>query len=245
MYEKIKHILQHLLPVGFIIKNELKFRFLYYQFYRGRRFHCNICCKQLRKFVRMKNGDKLCPCCGSVSRNRRLWAIIKSDFLADHPKILDFSPSRCLYRVMKRQASIDYTGADYSGYFLADKRLDITCIDEADGSYDVVICYHVLEHIADDRKAIRELYRILKKSGRALIQTPFRQVDMDEDPKTVEPLDRLRRFGHSDHVRMYSVEGLKDRLAQNGFEITIKEFTERNDNPYGFEEKEYVLLLKK
>jgi SAM-dependent methyltransferase len=245
MYEKIKHALQFLLPRGFIHKNELKIRFFYCQFYRGRRFQCNICGKRLRKFITMKNGDRLCPCCGSMSRNRRFWDILKSDFLVGRPRILDFSPSRCLYRKLKRQPSIDYTGVDYSGQFFADKKLDITNIDEKDDSYDLIICCHVLEHVEDDQKAIRELYRILKKGGYAVIQTPFKEGDIDEDPKIVTPLDRMKRFGQSDHVRMYSLPGLKDRLAANGFGVVVREFNEQKENVSGFEEKEVVLLAEK
>jgi SAM-dependent methyltransferase len=241
MYEKIKRLLHRLLPVRFVIRHELKFRFVYYQFYRGRGFECNVCGKRLRKFVPTKTGDRMCPRCGSVSRNRRLWAIVHSDFLAGRPKILEFSPSRCLYRAVKHQGSADYTGADYSGFFLADKRLDITRIDEADESYDLVICFHVLEHVENDMKAMSELYRILKRGGRSLIQTPFKEGDVDEDPEIVDPLDRMRRFGQEDHVRLYSVEGLSQRLAGNGFEVEVMEFKEENGNRYGFEEKEIVL----
>jgi SAM-dependent methyltransferase len=245
MYEKIKRVLQSLLPRGFLVEHEPAFRFFYYQFYRGERFQCNICGKRLRKFIPMKNGDRLCPYCGSMSRNRRLWQILTTEFLAGRPRILDFSPSRCLYRAFKRQPGIDYTASDYSGQFLADRRLDITDIDEADDSADAVICYHVLEHVGDDQKAIRELYRILKKGGRALIQTPFKEGDMDEDTGAVPPPDRMRRFGQSDHVRMYSVSGLRDRLAANGFEVTVREFSEKSGNKTGFEEKEYVFSAKK
>ncbi len=245
MYEKIKCLFHSLLPRGFLVEHELKFRFLVYQFYRGRRFQCNLCGKRLRQFIPMKNGDRLCPYCGSMSRNRRLWQILTMEFLAGRPRILDFSPSRCLYRALKRQPRIDYTAADFSGQFFADTRLDITDIDAADNSVDVVICYHVLEHVEDDQKAMRELYRILKKGGRALIQTPFKEGDMDEDAGVVTPLDRMRRFGQSDHVRMYSVPGLRGRLALNGFQVTVRKFSERSDNRTGFEEKECVFFVEK
>jgi hypothetical protein len=61
----------------------------------------------------------------------------------------------------------------------------------------------------------------------------------------VPPPDRMRRFGQSDHVRMYSVSGLRDRLAANGFEVTVREFSEKSGNKTGFEEKEYVFSAKK
>lgn len=43
--------------------------------------------------------------------------------------------------------------------------LDFQAIDRPDGIYDFVICNHVLEHVADDRAAYRELIRILKPTG--------------------------------------------------------------------------------
>ena len=109
----------------------------------------------------------------------------------------------------------------------------------------MIICYHILEHITDDNKAINELYRILKNECFCLIQTPFKEGDIYEDANIIKGEDRLEHFGQEDHVRVYSLEGLKDRLTDNGFNVEIKSFNEDTNNYYGYSEKEYVLICDK
>jgi hypothetical protein len=192
MYNKLKQLLKAIIPKRFLFTYELKFRFFYYQFYRGKGYQCNICQKELRKFIHGNDGDKLCPYCGSLSRNRRLWNILESEFLKDNMKILDFSPSRCLYRVLKRHTSISYTSTDLSGDFLADRQYDITNIDSQNDTYDLIICYHILEHIENDNKAMRELFRILRHGGSCLVQTPFKKGDTLEDFSLKSREERLK-----------------------------------------------------
>ena len=245
MYQKIKQIIKSLIPANFIHKNELFFRSLHYPFYYGSKYQCNICNKRLRKFIQIKNGTLLCPACGSVPRNRRLWSILKTDFLKKNIKILHFSPSRSLYRKLKKESSIDYTSSDFAGEFFGDKQLDITKIDEQSNSFDLIICYHVLEHIEDDHKAMSELYRVLKKDGHCLIQTPYKNGDIFEDASIKTPQERLKHFGQTDHVRIYSATGLKTRLSNVGFNAEIKEFKEEPYNYNGFKENEIVIIAKK
>ncbi|MBT8388012.1 MAG: class I SAM-dependent methyltransferase [Ignavibacteria bacterium] len=241
MYEKTKKIFNSVIPGNVIIKNESLIRFLYYQFYRGGNVQCNICSKKLRKFISLKSGEKLCSYCGSSSRNRRLWIILKSEFLRSNIRMLHFSPSRCLNRFLSQDPSFNYLTSDFLGEFEADRKYNITSINEVNDSFDLIICYHVLEHIEDDQKAMNELYRILKKGGSCVIQTPFKdgQIYEDDSIKTAE--DRLKYFGQKDHLRIYSVDGLKERLIQSGFDVNIIQFNEDEDNYNGLNQREYVL----
>jgi SAM-dependent methyltransferase len=101
---------------------------------------------------------------------------------------------------------------------LAMERCDITAIPEPDGAFDVVICNHVLEHIPDDRRAMRELRRVLRPGGLAVLQHPVQdRPDTYEDPGVVDPVERLRVFGQEDHVRIYGWDML-DRLRTAGFQ---------------------------
>ena len=109
----------------------------------------------------------------------------------------------------------------------------------------MLICYHVLEHIEEDQKALAELYRILKPGGSCLIQTPFKEGNTYEDFSIKSPLERLRHFGQRDHVRIYSVNGLEKRLVNAGFTVEVKEFKEQSDNYFGFKQNEYVIVAKK
>ena len=87
--------------------------------------------------------------------------------------------------------------------------------------FDFFICSHVLEHVKDDRSALRELYRILRQGGRGILMVP---IDLsveriDEDPNCSDPAERWRRFGQGDHVRKYSKQGFIDRIVEAGFEL--------------------------
>ena len=86
---------------------------------------------------------------------------------------------------------------------LADLRFDVQNIPIEDNTYDTILCNHVLEHVDDDRKAIREFQRILKPGGMAIMQVPL-DPDYkvtDEDPTIKDPAERERRFRQYDHVR--------------------------------------------
>jgi SAM-dependent methyltransferase len=245
MYTNIKKALKSLLPLNFMYKNEMKLRGIYYLFFRGEKYHCSICNHGLRKFIPVNDGDILCPRCGSLARNRRLYEIIQNGYLKKDDTVLDFSPSRNLYRVLKENKNINYISTDFAGEFLSDQQYDITHIELPDQCIDLVICYHILEHIEDDGQAMTELYRVLKAGGTCIVQTPFKEGDIFEDPLIRTSEERLKHFGQADHVRIYSVEGLKDRLSLSGFQVDVREFIEPADNKYGFKEKEYILLAQK
>ncbi|MFB3055770.1 MAG: class I SAM-dependent methyltransferase [Ignavibacteriaceae bacterium] len=245
IYEKVKNIISSVVPRRVIIKNEMIIRFFYYQFFRGNRFQCNVCYKKLRGFISLKSGDKLCPFCGSSSRNRRLWNILKSEFLRGDIRILHFSPSRSLKRFLSIDPSIFYITSDFMGEFDADKHYNITEISESDNSFNLIICYHILEHIEDDQAAIKELYRVLKKGGSCIIQTPFKDGESYEDDTIKTAEGRLKYFGQEDHLRIYSVDGLKERLTHNNFEVKVKIYNEDRDNFNGLSETEYVLIARK
>ena len=91
----------------------------------------------------------------------------------------------------------------------------LTDIPLRDDSVDLMVCYHVLEHIPDDRAAMREMARVLSPGGLALVQVPFRPGTVtDEDPDAPEE-ERVRRFGQADHVRYYG-DDFEDRLVEAG-----------------------------
>ncbi|WP_233164311.1 class I SAM-dependent methyltransferase [Snuella sedimenti] len=160
--------------------------------------------------------------------------------------ILHFSPSRSLYRPFKKNNQINYYSTDFENEFLADYKFDITTINQESEKFDIIICYHILEHVIDDKKAISELYRTLKPQGTIYIQTPFKEGDIYEDYSIIAPKERLKHFGQEDHVRIYSVKGLKSRLENNGFKVEPKTFTnDENDFYNGFKSPETVLIATK
>jgi hypothetical protein len=78
----------------------------------------------------------------------------------------------------------------------------------------------VLEHVHDDRKAMREFVRVLKNDGWAIINVPIIAEETFEDPSIVDPQERLQAFGQEDHVRRYGPDYV-DRLRDAGFEVAV------------------------
>ena len=81
-----------------------------------------------------------------------------------------------------------YTTADAVAG-LADPRLDLEHLDLADATYDYVICSHVLEHVDDDEQALRELHRITRPGGAAILLVPLVEgwEKTFEDPDVTDP----------------------------------------------------------
>ena len=130
-------------------------------------------------------------------------------------------------------------------------KMDITEIDYPDKSFNVIICNHVLEHIIDDKKAMNELYRVLKPGGWGILQVPMSLslTTTYEDFSITDPTQREQVFGQSDHVRIYAIDYL-DRLKESGFQVdpfewwTDDEFSDSN-NRYGLLQDESIFVVSK
>ncbi len=169
-----------------------------------------------------------CPSCGASDRDR-LCALFLRDYLANlegHERIIDFAPSPSLSGFIRKQLDrvelpISYRTADFSGVGVDDK-VDITDLQTYDDSqFEFIICSHVLEHVTDDRKALKELYRILSPGGKGIIMVPIvlSLTQTDEDPTITDESERWRRFGQDDHVRIYSKADFIKRVEQSGFRV--------------------------
>ncbi|MCK6577645.1 MAG: methyltransferase domain-containing protein [Anaerolineae bacterium] len=151
-----------------------------------------------------------------------------TNLLDNFPKtLLHFAPEPCMQSRFRKMSAIRYTTADL---FRTDVTLqtDITKIRAEDNSFDVIYCSHVLEHVLEDRQALRELFRVLKPTGWALLQVPIKLESTYEDASITDPQDRLRVFGQKDHVRIYGIDFL-DRVKDAGFEVRI--YTAGEANP--------------
>jgi SAM-dependent methyltransferase len=134
---------------------------------------CNEKAPQFLPFGVVKRNNALCPKCHSLERHRLLWLYLKSrtNILSRKLSILHFAPENCLKNTFKTMNSVEYISAD-----LFDKnaslKMDVTDIKFPDNSFDLIICNHVLEHVENDKKAITELFRVLKPSGIAVLLVP-------------------------------------------------------------------------
>lgn len=133
--------------------------------------------------------------------------------------MLHIAPEKCLSRHFRSLPNVDYLSADLDSP-VADIKMDITAIQFADETFDIIICSHVLEHIPNDLQAMRELCRVLKRGGISILQVPisFTIPSTIEDPTAVTEEQKIEAFGQKDHVRIYGPDYV-NRLSDSGFTV--------------------------
>lgn len=197
-------------------------------FCRGRGVECPVCGREFRKFLPYgyvrSRSNALCPRCLSLERHRLLWLYLtrETDLLRTFPRTLHIAPEVCIMRHLRPHFAAhpgQYVTADLESP-LADLHFDVQRIPLADASFDVVICNHLLEHVADDRRALGELHRILRPGGWGILLSPV-ELDREttfEDDTVTDPAERTRIFGQYDHRRIYGAD-YADRLRAAGFRV--------------------------
>lgn len=196
-------------------------------FLRGNRLCCPICGNHFRKLLPYgyvtQRENALCPSCLSLERHRLLWLWLKqeSNLFVSYPRLLHIAPEVCLMKHLKKHYHYHrecYLTADLESP-LADLHFDVQKIPLADESFEVVICNHLLEHVEDDQRALRELCRILKPCGWGVILSPidYSRATTFEDDTITSPEERTRLFGQYDHRRIYGRDYV-ERLREAGFE---------------------------
>lgn len=201
--------------------------------YVGRGKECPMCGCKRRKFLPygyvVQRENALCPGCLSLERHRLLWLYLQreTDLMEARPRLLHAAPEVALMRKLKQlyqDCPKQYVTADLESP-LADMHFDIQQIPIADGEFDAVICNHIMEHVEDDRKAMSELYRILRPGGWGIILSPVEldRAETFEDDTITDRDERTRIFGQYDHRRIYGRD-YADRLASVGFEVVESDY---------------------
>ena len=224
-------------------------------FYRGNEFTDPINGKSYRKFLPygyVKQRDNaLSPGTLSLERHRLLWLYLNNEtnFFSKTLKVLHIAPEQCFYNLFKNLKNINYTTFDLNSP-LADIKGDICNLPFKENSFDFILCNHVLEHINDDKKAMKELYRVLNKNGTAILQVPINQKSRKtfEDSSIVDKKERIEKFGQYDHIRLYGLDYFK-KLESFGFKVDplkySKEFTESEIIKYGLIKDVIIPVCKK
>jgi SAM-dependent methyltransferase len=185
---------------------------------RGEGRECPCCGRHFKRMSqrRLAGFGGICPRCRSHPRHRAIALLLARGALPGR-RLLHFAPEPLFDPLFARLPQIDRTTADL--YAPADLQLDITKMGLPDGSFDLILCSHVLEHVPDDGAAMSELRRVLAPGGLCLVLTPYRpEVTTYEDASITAPLDRMVAFGQQDHVRIYG-DDLAERLRGAGFEV--------------------------
>ena len=171
--------------------------------------------------------NALSPSTFSLERHRLLWLYLENEtpFFKKKLKVLHFAPESAYYSRFKNLTNLIYHTTDINSP-LATIKADICDLPMKDNSYDFILCNHVLEHIIDDKKAMKELFRVLKKGGIGIFQVPLdeNRKKTYEDSSIVTPNERNEAFGQYDHVRIYGMDFF-DRLAEAGFKVEKCNYT--------------------
>jgi SAM-dependent methyltransferase len=197
--------------------------------YRGDAVECPCCGATSSRFLPHRGRQRAkCPRCGSLERHRVLWLFLQreTDLLERPGALLHIAPEYALQQRLARLPGLRYVSGDLDSP-LAELELDAMDLPFAEESFDFLLCNHVLEHVADDRRALAEFHRVLAPGGWAILMCPVdgRRARTLEDPTARTPAERHRRFGQADHLRLYGRD-YADRLAAAGFEVRRERYVE-------------------
>jgi len=243
--------------------------------YKGNKYHCPYCKHNFRKML--SDGETLeviskfqiigsgyrdnctCPRCYSKDRDRliHLYLEKKTNIFTSQHKLLHIAPEDWLKKLFQALPNIEYIfgvkGVKSMGYYYDPEtiELDLTNLKMSDASFDAIICNHVLEHIPDDKKAISEIYRVLKPGAWAILQVPYSAMlkDTFEDENINLPEERAKFFGQFDHVRIYGKD-YKNRLELAGFKVELfnpanEVWSEKYIEKYALNRKEDLFIAHK
>lgn len=203
--------------------------------------YCPICEKESEKFDPFgynPRDDAQCGSCGSLERHRLSWLVIREQL-----KNLDLKNKTLLHIAPEKVLISKFTNLFQDNYLTADLnnknakiKMDITNIEYPDESFDFIYCSHVLEHIVDDRKAMRELFRVMKKNGWAILLVPImKKGPTEEDFSIITPEERMKYYGHPEHVRNYG-DDYVNRLEESGWSV-------KAISPEDFLSKEQIIQM--
>ncbi|GGE12246.1 class I SAM-dependent methyltransferase [Psychroflexus salis] len=231
--KRIFKFILNIVPRPFLIRLSYWIRPFLILYYKGNKYQDPIDDKKFRSFLpygyENQRENVLSPSTLSLERHRLLWLWLKNetDFFKKTQKILHFAPEQAFYKRFKKMNHLDYVTTDLNSP-LADVKADICDLPFEENSFDCILCNHVLEHIPDDEKAMKELYRILKPKGMAILQIPqdLNRASTFEDDSIIDPKERARIFGQYDHVRIYGRDYF-EKLRKIGFIVEEVDYTDQ------------------
>jgi len=231
--KKLFKLILNIIPRPLLIRLSYIIKPILSLFLKGNKFTDPIDGKSFKTFLpygyENQRNNVLSPSTLSLERHRLLWLFLKNetDFFTANKKVLHFAPEQAFYKRFRKMPNLDYTTTDLKSP-LADVKADICNLPFDDDKFDIILCNHVLEHIPDDTKAMKELYRVLKPNGMAILQIPqdLNRAFTFEDNTITDKKERAKIFGQYDHVRIYGRDYF-DKLKSIGFNVDEVDYTSR------------------
>lgn len=177
---------------------------------------------------------------GDMALKRRALTILRELDVKDSDRVLDCGCGDGFYLHLISKISncelygldVDPNALESAKRNLAGRKItliqgDVTSIPFDDNFFDKIVLSEVLEHIPDDAKALKEIKRVLKPGGIALITVPNRNYPFLWDPinKSMEFfVGRHIKDGFwsgiwHQHLRLYTIEDIKALVEKTGFEL--------------------------
>ncbi len=241
-------------------------------FSHGDRYHCVFCGKSYSRFLRSGSNRSVfrrwnvsgagarknarCAYCFSNDRARMLYLFFKNRtrIFDEATKILHVAPDYELATSLHASSNVTlFTGGLMVGGLRPYRgtKFDVTFLPFGDERFDVVLCNHVMQYVPDDRKGFREMYRVLKPGGFAIIQVGL-ALDLAETYQVegleINRANTIKHYGHSDCVRLYGLDYVA-RIEEAGFKAEKHNlFTERwvpDPERQGLDPRDDVYVFRK
>ena len=233
--KKLYKYLLNTLPRPVLIRLSYIFKLFAPMFYKGSNVECPVCERSFSKFLSYGSDvahreNVLCPYDLTLERHRLMWLYLKNEsnfFTAKKLNVLHIAPEQCFIHQFKAQKNLDYLTGDLESP-IADLHFDVHHIPLEDNRFDVVFCNHVMEHVEDPIQCMKEIFRVMKPGGWAIMQVPQ---DMSreltyEDPSITSPAEREKHFWQKDHVRLFGRD-YPQWLERAGFTVETYDVKEK------------------
>jgi SAM-dependent methyltransferase len=190
----------------------------------------------------LPRADALCPQCLSIERHRlfQLFLARRGGRWLAGKRVLHFAPEGFIRERLGRLAI--YVTADVAGGGV-DCRCRMEAMPFVDRLFDVVIAHHVLEHVEDDGRAMREIRRVMARDGVAILSVPIIQGwhRTYEDDRIQRPEERRAHFGQEDHKRLYGRDFVK-RLSRAGFAVEVFQADPKSEVTFGLQRGDQLFI---
>ncbi len=243
-----------------------RYRFTYSRL-EGKGYTCNNCGRTYARFADSfpKREDRealqrnkviagygyniICPGCLSTARERLVLAWLHQWNISGW-KVLHFSPEKPVSNFLQKHCNLitaDLEPGFYKNIDRSIKKENALTLSFSNDSFDLLVANHILEHIPDDRTAIREFFRVLKPGARAILQVPYTNENPTIESSTIpDPKTASRLYGQKDHARIYNLRDYVTRLKETGFSIEVVQYNEmKHLHHFAIQENEDFLVITK